>query len=163
MKRTGLVVAVLLSCLLPGPRVEAKKTIVAVFNIEFRRVRLARSVQEALRDFIETKMTASGVYEVVPPDQLKKALSKQKINSYKKCYKDTCQIKIGEELYADRSLSTRVTRIGKTCMVSMKLYHVKRMTSERGPRPGASVPSRASWTPWRRWWPSWSGEEAARR
>ncbi len=123
MQKRAFTVLVLLCCLLVSPATEARKTIVAVFDIEFKRVRMANSVRVALRDFIETRLTASGIYEVVPPDQLKKALSKQKIKSYRKCYKQTCQIKIGEELSADRTLSTRITRIGRACMVSMKLYH----------------------------------------
>ena len=132
MIRNFLFATVLLSCLLTGPQAQARKTIVAVFNIEFKRVRMPGPVREALRDYIETRLTASGVYEVVPPGQLKRALSKQKIKSYRRCYKESCQIRIGEELSADRTLSTRVTRIGQTCMVSMKLYHLKRMTSEKG-------------------------------
>ncbi len=111
---------------------EAKKPIVAVFDIEARRMRMGGQLRDALRDYVETRLTASGAYEVVPSDQLKKALSKQKTRSYKQCYKQSCQISIGQELAADRTLSTRVTRIGKDCVVSMKLYHLKRMTTEKG-------------------------------
>ena len=132
MNTRYIAVGILASCLLYSPAVEAKKVIVAVFNVEFSGVRMAGRVRDALRDYIETRLTSSGAYEVVPPDQLKKALSKQKIRSYKKCYKQSCQISIGQELSADRTLSTKVTRIGRTCMVSMKLYHLKRMTSEKG-------------------------------
>ena len=132
MIRKAMATAVIISSLLAGSAAEAKKSIVAVFNIEFRRVRMAGPVGDALRDFIETKLAASGVYEVVPSDQLKRALSKQKTKSYKDCYQDSCQIKIGQELAADRTLSTRVTRIGRVCMVSIKLYHLKRMTAEKG-------------------------------
>lgn len=128
-KRTSILAGIL--CLLVSGAVEARKPIVAVFNIEFSGTRLAKRVEGALRDYLEVKLTSSGVYEVVPSDQLKKALSKQKVKSYKQCYKNSCQIKIGQELAADRTLATRVTRIGPTCMVSMKLYHLRRMTTEK--------------------------------
>ena len=128
-----IVVAVMVTaCLLCSPAVEAKKPIVAVFDIELRGVRMAGRVKDALRDYIETNLTTGGAYQVVPPDQLKKALSKQKTRSFKQCYKQSCQISIGQELAADRTLFTKVTRIGRVCMVSMKLYHLKRMASEKG-------------------------------
>ena len=132
MKRVCVTLAVMASVMLAGGMAEAKKPIVAVFNIEFQRVRMNSQVQDALRDYIETKLTSSGAYRVVPPGQLKKALSQQKVKSFQQCYKSSCQIKIGEELSADRTLSTRVTRIGGACVVSMKLYHLKSMTTAKG-------------------------------
>ena len=65
-----MVTAIFLSCLLVGMAAEAKKSIVAVFNIKFKRVRMTGPVRDGMRDFIETKLAASGSYEVVPPERI---------------------------------------------------------------------------------------------
>ena len=117
---------------LAGAVVEAKKPIVAVFDIEFKRVRLRRAVVEVLNDYLADKVAASGQYQVVPRDQLKKRLVAQKKRSYKQCYKQSCQIEIGQELAAQKSMATRVMKIGGQCVVTVTLYDLKKATTERG-------------------------------
>ncbi|MBW2735162.1 MAG: SUMF1/EgtB/PvdO family nonheme iron enzyme [Deltaproteobacteria bacterium] len=116
----------------PPEQALAQKPIVAVFNIDARGVKLNNRAKSILRDYIETQLTASGVYEVVPPDALRKALSKQKTKSYKACFAQSCQISIGQEVAANKSLSTRVSKIGRKCMVTAKLYDLLKSTAEKG-------------------------------
>ena len=118
--------------MLTSPAVEAKKPIVAVFDIEFQRVRLKRDAAEVLNNYLVDKVAASGKYQVVPRDQLKKRLVAQKKRSYKQCYQQSCQIEIGKELAAQKSLATRVMKIGRQCVVTATLYDLKKATTERG-------------------------------
>ncbi len=67
-------VAVLAAGLLCSPAAQAKKPIVAVFDIEFQRVRKARKVKSALRDYLSARLVASGRFQVVPPGQLHKRM-----------------------------------------------------------------------------------------
>ena len=116
-RRRALVFFAVVACLVGGLGSAAladKKIVVAVFEIQTRRVRMGRQLKGILRDLIETEMTRSGQYAVVPPGQLRRALSKQKNKSYRQCYAQRCQISIGQELAADRTLSTRVSRVAKS-------------------------------------------------
>jgi len=111
---------------------QARKPIVAVFDIEARRVRLASDVLSVLSDYLATSLTATGRYQVVPRDQLKKRLVQQKKKSFRNCYAQSCQIEIGKELAANKILATQVMKIGKLCVVSATVYDLKKATMERG-------------------------------
>ncbi len=133
MRRNRLTLLATACCLTFCQAAEAREAVVvAVFNIEFKRVKMARSAREALRDYIEVRLAASRAYEVVPKHKIKKVLSKRKLRSYQKCFKESCQIELGAELSADRTLATKAMRIGRVCVVAMNLYHLKRMTSVKG-------------------------------
>jgi hypothetical protein len=52
--------------------------IIAVFNVETKGVVLGAGVVENLSDYVATRLTESGRYQVVPRDQLKERLVEQK-------------------------------------------------------------------------------------
>jgi len=108
----GLLAAVLL--LLSPPILGGDcKPIVAVFNVEAKRVDLSNKVLELLSDNISTLLTESGKYQVVPRSELKKRIVHQKKRSFKECYDKSCQIEMGRELAAEKTLSTQVFKLGK--------------------------------------------------
>jgi len=114
------------------PDASAKTSIVAVFDIEVRRVKLDRTVLDVLSDYLASQIASSGKYQIVPRDQLKQRLVAQKKKSYKSCFKQSCQIEIGQELAAEKSLATRIMRIGAKCIVSITLYDLRKATTEAG-------------------------------
>ena len=117
----------------PVPRRwRGERHIVAVFNIEDKGARLTRQMLDRLSEYLAMKLAASGRYQVVPRDQLKLRLVEQKAKSYKKCYDQSCQIEIGREMAAQRSLSTVVMKLGTKCMVTAVLYDLKKATSVHG-------------------------------
>ena len=103
----------------------------AVFGIEAKDVKLKPSVLASLTTYLASQLSESGAFEVVPPDKLKEALVGKKKESYKQCYKQTCQIEIGQELAADKALSTQVMKVGTKCIVTCNLYDLKKSTSGR--------------------------------
>jgi len=109
----------------PAPRL-------AVFEIEAKRIKLPRDVVSDLRDYLEQGLAASRVFRLVPKDQLRKALVKEKQRSYKVCFAKTCQIEVGRALSADHSLATTLTRFGTKCVVSATLYNLKTEVTEGG-------------------------------
>ena len=111
---------------------QPKKPIVAVFTIEDKGTRLKKKLLDRLSDFLAVTLAATGKYRVVPRDQLKKRLVAQKKRSYKKCYDQTCQIEIGKELAAQKSLSTVVMKLGSKCIVTSVLYNLRTAASESG-------------------------------
>ena len=110
-----------------------EKAIVAVFDIEDRGgVGLSRVVLSRMSDYISLKLSASNRYVVVPRDQIKSRLAKQKVKSYRSCFKQSCQIQIGQELAAQKSLATTVIKLGDVCTVTSVVYDLKKATSESG-------------------------------
>ncbi|MCK5800590.1 MAG: hypothetical protein KAI47_25550 [Deltaproteobacteria bacterium] len=104
----------------------------AVFEIQTKRVKLAPSALSALSDYLANRLGSSGAYQVVPRDQIKIALRQQKKKSYKSCYKQSCQLAIGQELSADMSLASTIMKIGKKCVLTVALYDLKKATTDKG-------------------------------
>ncbi|OGZ07556.1 MAG: hypothetical protein A3D65_03895 [Candidatus Lloydbacteria bacterium RIFCSPHIGHO2_02_FULL_50_13] len=106
------------------------RPIVAVFGVE-NRAGLRRGEIEELTRYIATKMVESGRYKIVPEAELKKILRKEKAASYEACFDEACQIEIGKELAAEKSLSTRIARLGDICIVSLQLYDLREAAAGR--------------------------------
>ena len=133
MRTRGALLGLALGAVLWAPLVltAQRKPIVAVFDVEAKRIKLDRAALSALSSYLGSRLSESGVYEVVPPDKLKQALVVKKKESYKQCFAQSCQIEIGQELAADKALSTQVMKIGTKCMVTCNLYDLKKSTSGR--------------------------------
>jgi formylglycine-generating enzyme required for sulfatase activity len=109
----------------------AAKPIIAVFDLELKRVRLKKDLVEALWETLTTKLAESGAYQVVPREKLKSRLKREKRKSYKRCFAKSCQLAIGRELAANKTLSARITRVGRLCLVSLKVWDLRKATAER--------------------------------
>ena len=126
-------VCILLGCLLALPALAGdEKPIVAVFPIEAKQVKIRRKTLEILNVFLPARMAASGAFQIVPPRDLHDRLRKQKKASYKLCYDHNCQIELGRELAAQKTLATQIMKIGKKCVVTTTLYDLKKAATERG-------------------------------
>ena len=117
--------------LAPG-NAAARKPIIAVFTITADGVNsLRRQTLDRLTTYFSAQLTASGAYQVVPRDQLVQRLREQRKTSYKKCYDQSCQIAIGQELAANKSLSTRVMKLAGLCIMTATIYDLKTSTTEK--------------------------------
>jgi hypothetical protein len=131
--RAGLLVFAL-SASSSGAAAEEVAPIVAVFGIEDTRSQKSRLLGpeiQALTDYLAARLSASGAYKIVPGPQLREALSEKKKESYKACYDTACQIEIGKEVAANKTLSTKILFIGKKCIVISTLYDLRAAASER--------------------------------
>ncbi|MCK5795750.1 MAG: PEGA domain-containing protein [Deltaproteobacteria bacterium] len=108
-----------------------RKPIVAVFSIETKGVKLDASSLDRLTAYLSSTLAATGRYEVVPRDQVKKRLQSQKKASHKRCYDQSCQIEIGKELAAQKSLATQVIKLGTKCGITGTLFDLRRAAAER--------------------------------
>ena len=113
-------------------QVQAKKPIVAVFNIEDKGAGLSRGLLIRLSDFMSMNLATTGKFQVVPRDQVKKRLVMQKRRSYRQCYDESCQIEIGKELSAQKSLTTMIMKLGSRCMVTTVLHDLRKAVSDGG-------------------------------
>ncbi|MFH1130635.1 MAG: PEGA domain-containing protein, partial [Pseudomonadota bacterium] len=119
---------------------ESSKPIVAVFDVQFEGVNLSPGMQGRLSDYLAMRLADTGNYLVVPRDRMKERLATEKKNSYKSCFDQSCQIEIGKEMSAQKSLSTTVAKLGSRCMVTSVMYDLRKSTSEGG----ASVDGKCS-------------------
>jgi len=69
-------------------------------------------------------------YQVVPRSQLKERLTEAKKGTYKECYDQGCQIEIGKELAAQKTLACQILKLGKSCKVTVNLFDLKKSASE---------------------------------
>src|SRR5688572_10181461 len=91
------------------------KSVIAVFEIIDVTARFTPIELEQLTDYFTTSLAKTSVFEVVPKASVKEALDKQKAESYKACYDESCQIEIGRELAAQKSVVTRIIQVGTRC------------------------------------------------
>ncbi len=107
-----------------------RQPVLCVFDIELKGVRLASMLTDNLTDYISTKMAEGGRFQVVPREQIKARLTKNKTESHIECYSQSCQIELGQELAADKTLAVKIMKLGASCTVSMSLYDLRRFTTD---------------------------------
>ncbi|HOX58070.1 MAG TPA: SUMF1/EgtB/PvdO family nonheme iron enzyme [Verrucomicrobiota bacterium] len=115
--------------LLLGVAAAQDRPIVAVFDLEVKGTKLDKGTIDRLTDYLGTLLTTRG-YQVVPRSQLKERLTSAKKQSYKECFDQSCQIEVGKELAAQKSLASQVLKIGKQCKVTVNLFDLKKSASE---------------------------------
>jgi len=104
----------------------ANRDIVAVFDIQDKGVGIAPEILKRLSEYLTEAIASTGKYQVIPRSQLKERLVNKKVESFRECYDETCQIEIGQELAAQKSLATSIARLGKKCKITMVLYDLKK-------------------------------------
>ncbi len=109
----------------------ASRPIVAVFDVQTARLKLADDLRQTLSDQAATELAAMARYRVVPRAQLRARLRQEKRASYRSCFESACQVAIGRELAAQKSLALTISKIGSRCQVSAVLYDLKSAASER--------------------------------
>jgi len=105
------------------------RPIVAVFDLEVKGARLNKGRIDRLTDYLGSLMARRG-FQIVPRSQLRERLTEAKKGSYKECYDESCQIEIGKELAAQKSLANQVLKIGSQCKVTVNLYDLKKAASD---------------------------------
>jgi len=100
--------------------------VVAVFEIENRGSPLTGDELIALTDYLGTKLGERGRFQIIPRQEIKKRLVQQKQDSFKQCYDQSCQIEVGRELAAQFTVSTSISKVGRTCIITSALYDLRK-------------------------------------
>lgn len=132
--KTIFVIVVLV--LLAAPVLAEDRPILAVFDMEDRGAGLSKDTLNNLTDYLAAMLTEGG-YQIIPRDQIRQRLKQQRTESYKECFDQSCQIELGKEMAAQKSLATKVLKIGKKCRVTGDLYDLKRAASEKAATAGS--------------------------
>jgi Ca-activated chloride channel family protein len=107
------------------------KSVVAVFGVDGARARLNTGLSDKLTTYLGTELAASGIYAVVPPAKVRQRLVALRKASYKDRFDSSKQISIGKELAAQKTLATRVMRVGRKCVITSTLWDIRTGASER--------------------------------
>ena len=119
-----------LSLLAPAAGAADKRQVVAVFDIQVKRVRLGKAQKDMLTELMAQELGLGGIYQVMPPGDVKRVLLEQATESYKVCFDEKCQIELGRQLPADKLLTTSIMKIGGRCRLAGSLYDLRRQTTD---------------------------------
>jgi TPR repeat protein len=124
--------ALLASLAFTGVAYAGGPPVVAVFEIEDTggARALKKELVASLGDYLDGQLAEGGVYQVVPREALRAQLAQAKRESTRACFDDACQIEIGKAVAAEKTLSTRLIRIGEVCILKSSLFDLRREVSE---------------------------------
>ncbi len=111
----------------------AKPQVLAVFQIEDQRpTPMNAKTAGNLTNYLATLLAQkSDRFKVVPQTDLARALRDQKRESLQECFDENCQIELGKAVAAERSLSTRISKLGSRCVITSTLFDLTAETTER--------------------------------
>jgi hypothetical protein len=107
-----------------------QRPVVAVFDVQIQFFKLPQAKRDMLTNLLGQELGIGGVYQVMPPGDVKRALVDQSAESYKECFDEKCQIQLGRQLPANKLVTTTVMKMGKMCRVAASLYDLKRQTTD---------------------------------
>jgi outer membrane protein OmpA-like peptidoglycan-associated protein len=114
----------------PAPA-RAVKPVVAVFDFKAQGLKVHQHTLVILTDYLAAQLAGAGAFAVVPRGVIKRRLAKQKVSSYRRCYDQSCQIEIGRELAAAKSLAPTLIKLGRRCIVTLTLFDLRKATTDR--------------------------------
>ena len=115
---------------LPSPRADEQRPVVAVFDVQTKFLKLSKDKQDMLTELLGQELGVGGVYQVMPPGDVKRALLEQSAESHKKCYDEKCLVELGKQLPANKLVTTTIVKLGGECRVAASLYDLKRQTTD---------------------------------
>ena len=130
--RVGVALLALALTVGSSPSARAAAPIVAVFDIQTKGVTLTAEATDRITELLAALIVSNTRFSVIPRAQITSRLREQKLESYRKCYDQACQIEIGKELAAAKVISTKIIKVGDECLLSMTLFDLKTATAERG-------------------------------
>jgi hypothetical protein len=105
--------------------------VVAVFEVEDAREAASPRADGPASEYLSTKVAELAGFHVVPGDQIRTRLSETKAEGYRSCFDETCQIELGKAVAAQKSMATKLLRIGKVCALTSTLYDLRTETTEK--------------------------------
>jgi hypothetical protein len=115
----------------PGAIKRSQGSVLVVFDIEDSARHFDAGTTGQLTEYLVARIAEVGGYRVVPRDQLRERLTSEKAESYRACIDQSCQIELGKALAAEKSLATKLLRIGDACAMTATLYDLRTETTER--------------------------------
>ena len=103
--------------------------IIAVFDIQDKGSGIDKQTRDNFVDVLSARLAKAG-YRVIPRDQVRKRLLDAKKETFKECYDQSCQIELGRELAAQKTLAIKILKIGVTCQITAELFDLRQSTTD---------------------------------
>jgi hypothetical protein len=105
--------------------------ILAVFDVQDASGKIDAKTLNQITEYLAGQVTEVAGYRVIPRNQLRSRITEEKKTGYNKCFDEMCQIELGKALAAQKSLATKLLKIGSACAISSTLYDLKTETTEK--------------------------------
>jgi hypothetical protein len=112
-----------------APAMAQERPVLAVFDLEDRGTDLVAQERDNLTQLIMVKLAECG-YQVIPREQIRERIREQQKESYRTCYDESCQIELGRELAAQKSLSSQLMKIGAGCQLGATIFDLKKAAAD---------------------------------
>ncbi len=107
-----------------------QRPVVAVFDVQTKFIKLPKGKRDMLTELMAQEIGIGGVYQVMPPGDVKRILLEERAESYKECFDEKCQIELGRQLPANKIVTTSIMKVGSRCRVASSLYDLRRQTTD---------------------------------
>jgi hypothetical protein len=104
--------------------------VVALFDVTDASGQLDGEAQDQLSEYLSVRATQALGYRVLPRASVRELLLEKKAESYRACAEEACQIELGKALAAEKTLATRLIRLGASCALTTTLFDLKTETAE---------------------------------
>src|SRR5688572_16198875 len=125
-----MVLGLLLAQPVGSLRAQQSGTIVAVFPVEDATGRLPATSLDALSNYLAGRIGQIPGFSIVPTSDLRARIGQEKIDSYKECFDQSCQIEIGREVAAAKVVAARINALGTGCVISAYLFDLVRAATD---------------------------------
>ena len=120
----------------PQPARSENRTKLAVMEIEDLSGKVGKSAASRGTDYRRATLNATRAYIVIDKSRQAEALlsvvAREKSESYRDCYDQSCQIPLGQALAADTILRTQITTIANFCTLSSELVDLEKEAAVGG-------------------------------
>ncbi len=124
-------ILLVLGIVAPGRAAEPDLSIIiAVFDVDDATGDLAPEILDQLTDYLATRLGEGGRFRIIPRADIRERLYDSKRESYRTCYDEECQIELGRDLAASKTLSAKILRLGQGCNLALQMYDLRRAVTE---------------------------------
>lgn len=105
-------------------------SVVAAFDIEDSAAELDGEAKGQLSEYVAARTAQVMGFRLVPRAELRGRLATQKAETYRACFDQSCQIELGKALAAQKTLATKLIRVGETCALIATVFDLETETAE---------------------------------
>jgi len=113
-----------------APRARMPRPVVAIFDVQDATRQLDAALLDQLTEYLAAQLVEVARFRVVPRNQLRSQLAAEKAGTYDACFEESCQIELGKAVAAEKSLATKLLRVGDACAMTATLYDLRSETTE---------------------------------
>jgi outer membrane protein OmpA-like peptidoglycan-associated protein len=121
----------------PAPAALVAPSVLAVFDVADDSGGLTPAEARQLADYLAARIATLPATRVVPREQLRAALATAKAESYQSCFDESCQLELGKAVSAQKSVATKLLRVGGACALTSVVFDLVTETTDRA----ASTPT----------------------